>query len=67
MNEIIKDAKNTARVKWSISAMTGGISFEFDGIPLISAGTARFHCHQGVDMDLAQKNKRKRKKDEIQV
>ena len=67
MNEIIKNAKNTTRIRWSIPAMSGGISFEFDGIPIISAGTARFHCHQGIDRDLAQKNKRKRKKDEIQV
>ena len=46
VNEIIKDAKNTSRVKWSIPARNEGILFEFDGIPIMSVGTARFHCHQ---------------------
>ena len=58
MNKIIKNAKNTMRIRC--------ISFEFDGIPIMSAGTAQFHCYQGVDSDLAQK-KKKCKKDQIQV
>ena len=45
VNEIINDAKNE------------GILFEFDGKPIISAGTARFHCHQCADIDLVQKNR----------
>ena len=54
MNKIIKNAKNTTRIRC--------ILFEFDGIPIMSAGTAQFHCYQGVDRDLAQKNKRNAKR-----
>ena len=67
VSEIIKAAKNNSRIKWSIPARNDRIAFEFDGTPIMSAGTVRFHCHQGADIDLVQKNKRKRKKDEIQV
>ena len=67
VNEIVEAAKQNSRIKWSIPAKNEGISFEFDRTPILSAGTVRFHCHQGADIDLVQKNKRKRKKDEMQV
>ena len=67
VNEIVKAAKQNSRIKWSIPAKNEGISFEFDGTPILSAGTVRFHCHQGADIGLVQKNKRGRKKDEMQV
>jgi hypothetical protein len=67
VKEIIKAAKNNSKIKWSIPAKNEGITFEFDGTPIMSAGTVRFHCHQGADIDLVQKNKRKCKKDEMQV
>jgi hypothetical protein len=67
VKEIIKAAKNNSKNKWSIPAKNEGITFEFDGTPIMSAGTVRFHCHQGADIDLVQKNKRKCKKDEMQV
>ena len=58
--------KPKARIMWSISAKEG-ISCQFDGTPIMSAGTIRFHCHKGADIDVAQKNKRKQRKDEEQV
>lgn len=62
--KIIKEAKNTSRIRWSVLAMNNGICSKFDGIPMMSAGTMQFHCHQGVDIDLPQKNKRKQIKDD---
>ena len=50
VKKLIEEAKNASRIKWSASAMN-------DGIPILSAGTMQFHCHQGVDIDLPQKNK----------
>ena len=67
VNEMINATKGISRIKWSIPARNEGITFEFDRAPIMSAGTVRFHCHQGVDIDSVQKNKRKRKKDEMQV
>ena len=47
VNEVIKNAKNTTRIRWSIPAMSGGISFEFDGIPIMSAGTGSVSLSPG--------------------
>ena len=66
MKLIINEAK-MSRVRWSISACNEGIVSKFDGIPIVAAGTIRFHCHQGIDIDFAQKNKKKQMKDEKQV
>ena len=54
-------------MKWSISAAKEGVACEFNGIPIMSAENAQFHCHQGVDIDLPQKTKRKQMQDEKQV
>jgi hypothetical protein len=64
VKKFIEEAKNASRIKWSVSAMNDGICSKFDGIPILSAGTMQFHCHQGVDIDLPQKNKRKQIKDD---
>ncbi|CAB4032625.1 Hypothetical predicted protein, partial [Paramuricea clavata] len=64
VKKLIEEAKNASRIKWSVSAMNDGICSKFDGIPILSAGTMQFHCHQGVDIDLPQKNKRKQIKDD---
>lgn len=64
VKKLIEEAKNASRIKWSVSPMNDGICSKFDGIPILSAGTMQFHCHQGVDIDLPQKNKRKQIKDD---
>ena len=62
--KVIEEAKNVLRIRWSVSAMNNGISSKFDGVPMLSAGKMQFHCHQGVDIDLPQKNRRKQMKDD---
>ena len=61
------DSKEMHRMKWSIPAAKDGVVYEFDGVPIMSAGNIQFHCHQGVDIDLALKTKRKQMQDEKQV
>ena len=54
VKKLIEEAKNASRIKWSVSPMNDGICSKFDGIPIL-----QFHCHQSVDINLPQKNKRK--------
>ena len=64
VKKLIEEAKNASRIRWSVSPMNDGIFSKFDWIPILSARTMQFHCHQGADIDLPQKNKRKQIKDD---
>ena len=57
VKKLVEEAKNASRIKWSVSPVNDGICSKFDGIPILSAGTMQFHCHQGVDIDLPRKIK----------
>ena len=66
VEEILNSGKEKKRTQWQVTARNG-ISFPFDGIPFLSAGSVRYMCHQGVDIDMAAKIARKNKQNEMQV
>lgn len=66
--EILEHRKSdtTLRVQWSLTC-SEGISFKFDGIPFLCVGTINYQCHQGSDIDLHTKRRRKEERDKKQV
>ena len=67
IQETMEAAKARSRVQWSIHCSSDGVSFPFDGTPLLSGGTVYFQCHRGKDIDEKRKQMRKRALDEKEV
>ena len=53
-------------MQWSIK-IESGISYPFDGVPFLSAGSLHFQCHQGKDVDKKTKERRQQELDAKEV